>query len=84
MWTQHDRQHINHLARLRAVKPSIDNQPPRTCKMKHMRRNLKKEKLAADRQHEIERDNKILVTRMMAIVETAGQSDGAAQRRAAQ
>ena len=52
-----------HLQRLRNIRPSLDNRMPETMKMRHMRRNWKKEALQEERLTQIERQNRQLVDR---------------------
>ena len=48
---------------------SIDTSAPATSKLKHMRCNHKRNKLNEERTQLIERDNSLLVQRMMAIMD---------------
>ena len=55
-----------HLKRLKNVKPSIDNRPPKRCP--HLRQNLKKKQLMEERFATIERENQLLLEKMSAIM----------------
>lgn len=56
-----------HRDRLRSVRPSIDNRPPR--QFPHMRRNLKKEQQMEERYAKIEHENRVLLSKMGEIMQ---------------
>lgn len=55
-----------HLKRLRNVKSSIDNRPPK--KVTHLKKNLKKKQLMEERFARIERENQLLLEKMSHIM----------------
>jgi len=55
-----------HKARIRSMKPAIDNRPPK--KPSHLVNNRKKEQLLEDQFLKIERENKILLEKMSYIM----------------
>ncbi|XP_051968018.1 sperm axonemal maintenance protein CFAP97D1-like [Xyrauchen texanus] len=57
-----DRYHNAHLDRLETVKPVVDNKPPRTYLHCHV--NMKKMQMEQKRQMDIERDNRLLASRI--------------------
>lgn len=61
------RKEEQHKKKLKAIKCSVDNQPPRHWKTKP-RRNLKKEQLDHERFVKIERDNRLLLEKMANIM----------------
>ncbi len=44
-----------HMKKLKSIKASVDNKPPRSHQMVHMKRNLKKEQMMEERFTSIER-----------------------------
>lgn len=65
-WTMHCMK--MHNKKIRSVKASIDNKPPKP--MRHLRRNLKREQMREERYSAIERENRILLQKMAAILRT--------------
>jgi len=63
--------------RIRSMKPQIDNRPPETMGLDHLRNNLKREQLLEERYHEIDRDNRILLQKMSDIMKTPSVKSGA-------
>jgi hypothetical protein len=70
----HEREFQQHKTRLRSVKPSIDNNPPKVYP--HLYQKLKKAQVEEDRCAEIERNNRTLVKRMTTIMQRSGIDDG--------
>ncbi|KAA0146179.1 hypothetical protein FNF27_05322 [Cafeteria roenbergensis] len=58
--------HKRHKDRLRRMKPSVDNKPPK--RFVHLERNLKKEQMQEDRFAQIEHENRLLLHRMSEIM----------------
>jgi hypothetical protein len=56
-----------HKKKLKSMKPSIDNKPPRVHR--HLKRNKKKEQMQEERFAQIERDNRILLSKMSEIMQ---------------
>jgi len=57
-----------HREKLRKTKPMVDTKKPRTKKYKHLKQNLKGKQLEADRNLEVERENRSLVGRLMHVM----------------
>eukprot|EP01029_Cantina_marsupialis_P021055 TRINITY_DN4_c0_g6_i1.p1 TRINITY_DN4_c0_g6~~TRINITY_DN4_c0_g6_i1.p1 ORF type:complete len:384 (+),score=137.02 TRINITY_DN4_c0_g6_i1:73-1224(+) len=55
-----------HLKKLKSIKSTVDNGKPK--KHAHLRRNLKKEQMMDERYSEIERENRILLSKMSSIM----------------
>jgi len=77
MWNQASSSHICseiwkrkerdlHLERLRSAKPSIDTRAPRTMSLKK-NRNAKRERILEEKNFSIQRDNKLLLKKMLQI-----------------
>jgi len=60
--------HEIHRQKVSAVRAAIDNMPPVAATLEHMRHNLKKERLLEDRYVEIDRENKVLLSKMSEIM----------------
>lgn len=56
-----------HRDRLKKIKSTLDNKPPK--KHKHLRRNLKREQMMEERFATIERENRILLSKMSEIMQ---------------
>lgn len=56
-----------HQKRLKKIKSTLDNKPPK--KHKHLRRNLKREQMMEERFATIERENRILLSKMSEIMQ---------------
>ncbi|KAF0704990.1 Aste57867_7174 [Aphanomyces stellatus] len=57
-----------HHKKLGETRSAIDTKKPRTSSMYHMTRNKRRERMAEEREHEIERVNHILVNRMNDVI----------------
>ena len=62
-----DKQYKIHRDRLRNMKPSINNNRPKSLNLWHMKRNFKKELKETERIEDIQHANTLLVARMMSI-----------------
>ena len=62
--------HIQHRIRLENTKPSIDMRAPASSHYRHVRSgcNAKKQQIEADRNYEIQRENRILIGKMYSIM----------------
>lgn len=56
-----------HQKRLRSIKAAIDNKPPK--RPSHLRKNLKREQMMEERYATIERENRLLLEKMSAIMQ---------------
>merc|ERR1711871_494828 len=61
-----EKQRKKHLKRLKNMKCSIDNKPPK--KHRHLRQNLKKKQLMEERFARIEHENQLLLQKMSSIM----------------
>mmetsp|Transcript_117977 Transcript_117977/g.334594 ORF Transcript_117977/g.334594 Transcript_117977/m.334594 type:complete len:359 (-) Transcript_117977:69-1145(-) len=62
------RRHELHRQRMRSVGPIVDTREPIAAQMDHVRTNLKKEQKMEERYSEIDRENRILLTKMSDIM----------------
>lgn len=68
---EHERRQELHRARVKNMKPLVDTTEPTVAHFDHVRINLKKEQLLEERYTEIDRENRILLSKMSTIVKTA-------------
>lgn len=62
------REHDLHRKRINGMKPQIDTTVPGVCHLDHLRNNLKREQLLEERYYEIDRENRILLSKMSDIM----------------
>lgn len=65
---EEQRRHELHRSRIRSMKPLVDTTAPEAVTMDHVRNNLKKEQLLEERYSEIDRENRILLSKMSDIM----------------
>lgn len=63
-----EHKHARHINKLSSIKPSIDNSPPVSATLGHLRVNLKREQLIEESFTDIDRANRILLQKMSDIV----------------
>lgn len=69
------REHDLHRKRINQMKPQIDTTVPTVCHLDHLRNNLKREQLLEERYYEIDRENRILLSKMSDIMRTQNIPD---------
>lgn len=62
------RNHEMHKKRVQGIRPLVDTREPGVCTLDHLRTNLKREQFLEERYFEIDRDNRILLTKMSDIM----------------
>lgn len=73
------RNYQKHKDRMDAIRPQIDNAPPRVMYLDHLRVNLKREQLEEDRYQKIDRENNLLLQKMSDIMKHPSHSAPRAQ-----
>lgn len=63
-----EHKHARHINKLSSIKPSIDNSPPVSATLGHLRVNLKREQLIEESFTDIDRANRILLQKMSDII----------------
>jgi E3 ubiquitin-protein ligase TRIP12 len=71
------REHDLHRQRIKQMRPQIDTTMPETCHLDHLRNNLKREQLLEERYYEIDRENRILLSKMSDMRNTSYTNDRA-------
>ena len=71
-----ENKHARHLNKITAMRASIDNSPPVSATLGHLRVNLKREQLIEDSYTDIDRANRILLQKMSDIIRKPPASVG--------
>jgi len=77
------REHDMHKQRIKGMRPQVDTTVPTVCGLDHLRNNLKREQLLEERYYEIDRENRILLTKMSDIMRCSSDMAGKGGKAAA-